>query len=151
MPTVTLSRAKQRFGANQAVTLTVGDQEIKLKNGGQDQIKLPVGQHPVHVKSNFGKVSGTIIAPAHKEVEVGFNVTDRSMNIRLILVISLVILSLVLLYFFDIKWAFVFILIGTLPSIITNRKALYVDVIGDEITEEILEKYRITEEGSEES
>lgn len=147
MPTVTLARIRQRFGAAHAITLRVNGQDTKLRNGDSVQIKVPVGQHEVYASSGFGKVSGTIIAPAHKEIEVGFNVTDKTMTIRLILIICLVILCLVLYHFFDIKWAFLFILIGTLPSIITNRKALYVDVIGDEITEEILEKYRITEEG----
>ncbi len=133
MPSIKLTRIKQKFGRNQLIKLTVGGKECTLRNGDQEQVKLPDGQHAVRVTSGFGKINGTVILPAHKEVEVGFNVSDTTLTRRLIL-ISLIGISVIgMVWIFDMTWAFVLLFVAMIPSIITNRKALYVDVIGEEI------------------
>lgn len=137
MPTLKLTRIKQRFSANHPIVLTIGGKQITLNNGENDTIKLPAGEHPVNVrtKSN-GKIDGTVILPQHKEIEVGFTVSDKKLTRRLILVLLLVGMSIWSYYYFDFKWAFLGIVAGTVPGIITNRNTLYVDVIGEPILSE---------------
>lgn len=137
MPTLKLTRIEQRFSANQSIEMTIGDKQVTLNNGESDRIKLPTGQHEVKVvtKRN-GKINGTVILPQHKEIEVGFTVSDKKLTRRLILVLLLVGMSIWSFYYFDFKWAFLGIIAGTLPGIITNRNTLYVDVIGDPIVAE---------------
>lgn len=117
--------------------MTVGGKQITLNNGENESIKLPIGQHDVQVvtKRN-GKISGTVILPQHKEIEVGFTVSDKKLTRRLILMLLLAGMSIWSYYYFDFKWAFLGILAGTIPGIITNRNTLYVDVIGDPIIAE---------------
>lgn len=134
MPTITLTRIEQRFSANQSIEMTVGGKEITLENGGSDRIKLPRGEHQVNVTTRRnGKINGTVILPEHKEIEVGFTVSDKKLIRRLILALLLVGMSIWSYYYFDFKWAFLGILAGTIPGIITNRHTLYVDVIGEPI------------------
>ncbi len=134
MPTIKLTRIEQRFSASQPIELTVGGKQITLNNGENDSIKLPKGEHEVQVvtKRN-GKINGTVILPQHKEIEVGYSVSDKKLTRRLILALLLVGLSIWSYYYFDFKWAFLGILAGTIPGIITNRNTLYVDVIGEPI------------------
>lgn len=134
MPTITLTRIEQRFSSNQSIELMVGDQEITLENGGSERIKLPRGEHQVNVTTRRnGKINGTVILPQHKEIEVGFTVSDKKLTRRLILALLLVGMSIWSYYYFDFQWAFLGILAGTIPGIITNRNTLYVDVIGEPI------------------
>lgn len=137
MPTINLTRIEQRFSSNQSIEMTVGGKQITLNNGENESIKLPIGQHDVQVvtKRN-GKISGTVILPQHKEIEVGFTVSDKKLTRRLILMLLLAGMSIWSYYYFDFKWAFLGILAGTIPGIITNRNTLYVDVIGDPIIAE---------------
>ncbi len=133
-----LTRIKQRFAGNQKIRLRIGEEELFLSNGERTSMALPDGEHAVEIKSGFGSVFGTVIIPAHKEIEVGFKVTNRQLTWRMVAIALVLVGALTLIFAYDQKWAFLLILAATLPSIISNRKALYVDVIGDEITPEIL-------------
>lgn len=134
MPSLTLTRIEQKFAANQLINMTVGGQEVALTKGEQDSITLPKGEHQVRVTTKRnGTITGTVILPEHKEIEVGFTVSDQKLLKRLILVLLLVGMSIWSYYYFDFKWAFLGILAGTIPGIITNRHTLYVDVIGEPI------------------
>ena len=138
-----LTRIKQRFAGNQKIRLRIGEEELFLANGERTTISLSRGEHPVEIRSGFGSVSGTVIIPAHKEIELGFRVSDRQLTFRMLAIAVVLAGALTLIFAYDQKWAVLLILAATIPSIISNRKALYVDVIGDEITPEILEELGI--------
>ncbi len=133
MTSLSLSRTKQMFASGHVVTVSIAGQEVKLKNGETTSLDLEDGEYPLSVKSMFGTVGGTVMVPRQQEIELGFNVSDRQMRRRILFGLSLVVMTLLMVFQFDQKWAPILILVGTLPTIILNRKALWVDVLEEEM------------------
>lgn len=129
MPQVKISRIKQRFARVQMVTVTSGEQKAMLRSGETITWDLPAGEHRFGVRSGFGSGTAVLNVPEQREVEIGFTVTDEQMRKRLWLILALLALTLFMVFYLGYKWAPLLILIGTIPTIVANRKALYVDVV----------------------